>query len=100
MQFPTVGCLEVTAAVPSHGKLQVQYLQTDAALQAQMTCVLWPWAARYDTGLLNKLTPKGVAFSFLSPCCGFQHSKEPAVHTHCADTVGSLYVGSHNMHVI
>ncbi len=23
------------------------------------------WAARYNTGLLNKLTPKGVVFSFL-----------------------------------
>jgi len=27
--------------------------------------VCWTWAARYNTWLLIKLTPKGVVFSFL-----------------------------------
>ncbi len=33
------------------------------ALQASSS--MRPWAARYDTWLLIKLTPKGVVFSFL-----------------------------------
>ncbi len=32
------------------------------------------WAARYNTGLLNELTPKDVVFSFLSSSAAHEES--------------------------
>ncbi len=51
--------------------LQAPHVQAQLQVQVKLVChchqpasVLDPWAARYDTWLLIKLTPKDVVFSF------------------------------------
>ncbi len=46
----------------------------------QECSLLRSWAARYDTGLLIKLTPKGVVFSFLFfSCFGRAHDSASVI---------------------
>ena len=52
------------------------------AVAASTHCHLLPWAARYNTWLLIKLTPKGVVFSFLFLPFTCGTNKTHAAETH------------------
>ena len=52
----------LTAVAAQYDRLLQMLYLNDFSRHTQL---VQPWAARYNTGLLKELTPKGVVFSFL-----------------------------------
>ena len=60
----TEGCVATYKLLRAFHMQPTSYASSDKIYLTD-SCLSCPWAARYNTGLLIKLMPKGVVFSFL-----------------------------------